>query len=64
MSPNLVLLTMINRQVLEEGQKLVAASNREQQQDIRVQMKLLSERYCMSVYILLFLISDDVFYLK
>ena len=55
---------MINRQVLEEGQKLVAASNPEQQQDIRVQMKLLSERHCMSVYILLFLISDDVFYLK
>ena len=57
-------MTMINRQVLEEGQKLVAASNPEQQQDIRVQMKLLSERYCMSFYILLFRISDDVFYLK
>ena len=51
--------------MLEEGQKLVAASNPEQQQDIRVQMKLLSERYVM--YVLLhhtFQIFDDVFYLK
>ena len=31
-------------QVLEEGRRLAAASNPEQQQDIRVQMKLLSER--------------------
>ena len=55
---------LCNYQVLEEGQKLVAASNPEQQQDIRVQMKLLSERYCMSFYILLFQIFDDVLYLK
>ena len=41
---------MIMMQVLEEGRRLAAASNPEQQQDIRVQMKLLSERlvikYC------------------
>ena len=64
----MVLMAIVNHscnyQVLEEGQKLVAASNPEQQQDIRVQMKLLSERYCMSFYILLFQISDDVLYLK
>ena len=36
--------TMFWSQVLDEGRRLAAASKPEQQQDIRVQMKLLSER--------------------
>ena len=39
-----VMMFQLWSQVLDEGRRLAAASKPEQQQDIRVQMKLLSER--------------------